>query len=69
MATYHVIYEEADDGSWSARVADLPVYAAGETRSEAEAEIRDAIRFYLEWLEENGENPRRLPSEVGHVTV
>jgi hypothetical protein len=28
MSTYAVIYEHAGDGGWSARAADLPVYAS-----------------------------------------
>lgn len=69
MTDYAVIYEQADDGSWSARAADLPVYASGDTRDEAEREVRDAIRFYLEFLRERGEAIPESPVAVGTVSV
>ncbi|MFI5009948.1 MAG: type II toxin-antitoxin system HicB family antitoxin [Solirubrobacterales bacterium] len=47
MTTHGVIYEEAADGSWSARAAELPVYAVGDTREEAEREVGEAIALYL----------------------
>jgi predicted RNase H-like HicB family nuclease len=46
--TYRVSYEMASDGSWSASATDLPVFSAGETREEAEREIQQAIRIYLD---------------------
>ncbi len=69
MTTYHVIYEAASDGSWSASAADLPVYAAGATREEAEREIRDAISVYLDELDGAGEAAPTVRSVVGTVTV
>ena len=48
MTEYLVIYEVADDGRWWARAAELPVYAVGATREDAEREIRNAIAFHLE---------------------
>jgi hypothetical protein len=50
MTAYAVIYEPAADGSWSARAADLPVYAVGDSREEAEREIRAAITVHLDEL-------------------
>jgi predicted RNase H-like HicB family nuclease len=47
MTDYVVIYEQASDGSWSVSAADLPVFAVGDAREEAESQIRDAIVFYL----------------------
>jgi predicted RNase H-like HicB family nuclease len=67
--TYNVIYEAAPDGSWSASAADLPVYAAGVTREEAEREIRDAISVYLDELASQGETAPAARSVVGTVTV
>jgi predicted RNase H-like HicB family nuclease len=69
MTTYNVIYEAAPDGSWSASAADLPVYAAGATREEAEREIRGAIAVYLDELAGAGESAPRARSVVGTVTV
>ena len=48
MTTYAVIYERADDGGWWARAAELPVYSHGDSREEAEQEIRAGIAFHLE---------------------
>jgi predicted RNase H-like HicB family nuclease len=69
VTTYGVIYEQAGDGSWSASAADLPVFAVGDTREEAEREIRDAIAFYLEHLEDAGEPIPPARSVVGTVNV
>lgn len=55
MSTYGVIYEQAEDGSWSARATDLPVYAVGDSPEEAEREIASAISLYLEDLRSSGE--------------
>ncbi len=69
MTTYGVIYELGDDGGWSARAADLPVYAVGDTREEAEQEIQDAIAFYLDELATSGSPAPSARSVVGTVTV
>ena len=69
MTDYGVIYERADDGSWSARAADLPVYAAGGSREEAEREIRAALALYLEELAGAGHAPPDPHSVVGVVSL
>lgn len=69
MTTYAVIYEPAADGSWSARAADLPVYAVGDTREEAEHEVRSAIAVYLDHLADKGEPLPLGLSVVGTVAV
>ncbi len=69
MTVYGVVYEQADDGSWSASAADLPVFAVGDTREEAEREIRSAIAFHLEYLAEEGLPIPQVRSTVGTVTV
>ncbi len=43
MTDYPVIYEQADDDSWSVRAVDLPVFSVGDTREEAAEAIREAI--------------------------
>ena len=55
MTDFPVIYEQAEDGSWSVRAVDLPVYSVGDTREEAADSIREAIALYLE----QGETPTR----------
>jgi predicted RNase H-like HicB family nuclease len=69
MTAYGVIYELADDGGWNARAADLPAYAVGDTREEAEREIRRAIELYLEELARVGDAAPIARSVVGTVTV
>lgn len=51
---YAVVIEKAD-GNYSAYVPDLlGCVATGQTVAEAEAEIRDAIRFHIEGLRSDG---------------
>ncbi len=69
MSTYAVIYEPASDGSWSARAADLPVYAVGDSREEAEREIRSAIALHIAHLVQSGQPTPPSFSAVGNVTV
>jgi len=70
MTNYPVMYEQADDGGWAASAVDLPVYAFGETRSEAEKLITEAIVAHLEWLAEDGADaPSPTLLEFGVVTV
>jgi predicted RNase H-like HicB family nuclease len=66
MSDYVVIYEQASDGSWSVSAADLPVFAVGDTREEAEQQIREAIAFYLDWMRERGEP---VPEQQGLPAV
>jgi predicted RNase H-like HicB family nuclease len=56
MRRYLVIYERAEDGGWGAYAPDLPgCFTLGETRSEAERHIREAITAHLGVLRERGE--------------
>ncbi|MEJ7892187.1 MAG: type II toxin-antitoxin system HicB family antitoxin [Solirubrobacteraceae bacterium] len=64
MADFSVIYEKAEDGSWSVRAVDLPVFSVGDSREEAAESIREAIALYLE-----GGAVRYTVSDVGTVTV
>ena len=51
---YAVVIEKAD-GNYSAYVPDLPgCVATGDTVASVEREIRDAIRFHIEGLKEDG---------------
>jgi predicted RNase H-like HicB family nuclease len=51
---YAVVIEKAGD-NYSAYVPDLPgCIATGATVADTEAEIRDAIRFHIEGLREDG---------------
>jgi predicted RNase H-like HicB family nuclease len=51
---YAVVIEKAD-GNYSAYVPDLPgCVATGDSVQAIEAEIREAIRFHIDGLEEDG---------------
>ncbi|MFN3347972.1 type II toxin-antitoxin system HicB family antitoxin [Pseudorhodoplanes sp.] len=51
---YAVVIEQAN-GNYSAYVPDLPgCVATGESVAEVEREIRDAIRFHIDGLKEDG---------------
>jgi predicted RNase H-like HicB family nuclease len=63
---YLVVVEEGPT-SFGAYVPDLPgCIAAGETREEALALIRDAIEFHIEGLKRSGQ-PVPKPSSTGEV--
>ena len=60
---YAVVIERADS-NYSAYVPDLPgCVATGSTIEEAEAEIREAIKFHIEGMKEDG-LPIPAPSRV-----
>ncbi|MBC7583893.1 MAG: type II toxin-antitoxin system HicB family antitoxin [Tardiphaga sp.] len=51
---YAIVIEKAD-GNYSAYVPDLPgCVATGDTIKAVEVEIRDAIRFHIDGLKEDG---------------
>ncbi|MBY0532809.1 MAG: type II toxin-antitoxin system HicB family antitoxin [Xanthobacteraceae bacterium] len=51
---YAIVIEKAE-GNYSAYVPDLPgCVATGATVAETEKEIREAIRFHIEGLKEDG---------------
>jgi predicted RNase H-like HicB family nuclease len=63
---YLVIVEEGPS-SFGAYVPDLPgCVAAGETRDEAIALIRDAIEFHIDGLRKTGQ-PIPKPSSTGEI--
>jgi predicted RNase H-like HicB family nuclease len=66
VTDYLVMYEQASDGSWSASAADLPVFAVGDTRTDAEARIREAIAFYIKCLRDEG---LEVPAPTGTAGV
>jgi predicted RNase H-like HicB family nuclease len=61
---YSVVIENAN-GNYSAYAPDVPgCVATGSTREEAENEIREAIRFHLEGLREDGRLPAPTPQAI-----
>lgn len=60
---YAVVIEKAE-GNYSAYVPDLPgCIATGASVAEVETEIRDAIRFHIDGLKEDGQ-PVPSPSSI-----
>jgi len=52
---FDVIFEPQEDGGYTAYVPDLPgCVSEGETLEEATAMIRDAMRGYLDSLQDRG---------------
>ena len=68
---YRVILEVDEDGVFVARVPSLPgCLSEGKTRTEALANIREAIEGYLESLEAHSEPiPPSIDEEIVEVTV
>jgi len=60
---YAIVIEKAD-GNYSAYVPDLPgCVATGASVEETEREIRDAIRFHIDGLKEDGQ-PIPKPTSI-----
>jgi predicted RNase H-like HicB family nuclease len=69
MRNYLVVYEHEGD-SWSAYVPDLPgCVAAGDSRTEVSALIREAIEFHIEGLREDGIPVPEAKADAEHVSV
>ncbi len=67
--TYTAIIEKALNG-YSAYVPDLPgCVAAGDTREETEALIREAVTYHLELLRESGDPVPEPEATAALVTV
>jgi predicted RNase H-like HicB family nuclease len=67
---FAVIYEVAEDGSWHARAADLPVFSCADSREEVEQEIRAGIAFHLEEdLRQGLAMPEQMAHDAGMVEV
>lgn len=53
---YVVVIEQAEDGSYSAYVPDLPgCVACGDTQAEVRSLISEAVALHIESLREHGE--------------
>lgn len=53
---YVVVFEEADDGTYDVYVPDLPgCVSFGQTREEAERNIREAMHAHIELMVRTGE--------------
>ena len=66
---YAIVIEKAE-GNYSAYVPDLPgCIATGNTVSEVEAEIREAISFHLEGMREDGVHVPEPSSQVEYIDI
>jgi predicted RNase H-like HicB family nuclease len=67
----NVLIYPGEDGFWVAEVPSLPgCISQGETRDEALANIKTAIRLYIEVLEEDGlPVPEDYPSQTELIAV
>jgi predicted RNase H-like HicB family nuclease len=69
MREYAVIYEQGET-NWGAIVPDLPgCVSIGNTQSEVEENVKEAIELYLEVLRERGEAVPEPRFKLGRVTV
>jgi predicted RNase H-like HicB family nuclease len=68
---YLVIFEECNDGGYSAYVPDLPVcFSVGDTLEEAKENIKNAIELYLEEMKDMGKSiPTPAPKLTQLVAV
>ncbi|MCZ7597856.1 MAG: type II toxin-antitoxin system HicB family antitoxin [Gammaproteobacteria bacterium] len=66
---YAIVIERAG-GNFSAYVPDLPgCVASGDTIDEVELRIREAIKFHLQGMREDGEPVPAPSSQVEYVEV
>jgi len=69
MIEYIVIYERGQT-NWGAYVPDLPgCVSIGDTLTEVQENIKEAIALYLEVLKEDGQPIPEPSTEVGKVSV
>jgi predicted RNase H-like HicB family nuclease len=62
---YLVIFEECNDGGYSAYVPDLPVcFTVGDTLEDTKENIKEAIELYLEDLKETGKEIPQPPHKM-----
>ena len=70
MKEYAAIMEQAESGSWSAYVPDLPgCMTAGETLEELQRLLPEAIEFHLEGLRLEGFPVPEPSTKVATVRV
>ena len=70
MTEYAVVFEPADDGSWSGYAIDLPgVFAAGRDRAEVEAQMREALALHRDELGRRGVTPAAPRSQTAVIAV
>lgn len=58
---------DAEEGGYTARLPDIPAYGEGETAEEAIADLREALRGYIEAFGLDDAVARLTTPEVRHV--
>ena len=70
MTEYLVIYERSDDGGWGAHSPDVEgVFALGQSRTEVEERMTEALAAHMAALRGRGERPPEPRTEAGHVAA
>ena len=70
MKNYLVIYEQAEDGGWGAHSPDVEgVFALGQSRTEVEKRIAEALSAHLDYLRESGEPVPEPRTDAGRVAA
>jgi predicted RNase H-like HicB family nuclease len=70
MKNYLVIYEQAEDGGWGAHSPDVEgVFALGQSRTEVEKRIAEALSAHLDYLRESGEPVPESRTDAGRVAA
>ena len=65
MAKFTAVLEAADDGSWSAyMLGESLVVGTGKSRDAALEDLREATRFWLEYMRESGQPVSSNSTEV-----
>jgi predicted RNase H-like HicB family nuclease len=65
MAKYTAVFEQAEDVTWSCYVPDLPrILAMGDTRDEAEADMKAAVDIWIGEMKAAGTPIRPLSFKV-----
>jgi predicted RNase H-like HicB family nuclease len=70
MNEYMIIYEKTSTG-YSAYSPDMEgCIAVGETREECEKSMKEALKYHIEFLLEQGEDiPKPANNEIGYIKV
>ncbi len=70
MTEYAVVYERGTDRGWGAHCPDLPgCYALGDSRTEVERNMREAIAAHLTELRRRGQPITDSHHDVGVISV
>lgn len=61
------LIQDVEEGGYTARLPDIPAYGEGETADEAIADLREAVRGYIEAFGLDDAVARLSTPEVRHV--